>query len=64
MLSQKNFEIEIVLLLCCLKQIVYFGSLDELKMYQLYKLINIRTSKHILSTEANLRFVDSFRTRP
>ena len=40
-LSWKISEIENLLLLCCLKQIAFFGSLDELKMHQLRKLITI-----------------------
>ena len=48
-LSLKISEIEILLLLCCSKQIAFFGSLDELKMHQLCKFITIRMSKHVLS---------------
>ena len=40
---------ESLLLLHCLKQIAFFGSLDELKMYQLCKLIIIRMSKQMFS---------------
>ena len=34
-LSKKISEIEILLSLRCLKQLVFFGSFDELKMHQL-----------------------------
>ena len=32
----KNSEIEFLRLLCCLKQIAFFGSFDELKTHQLF----------------------------
>ena len=33
-IESENSEIEFLLLLCCLKQITFFGSFDDFKMYQ------------------------------
>ena len=48
-MSQKISEVDFLILLCCLKQITFSGSFDELKLHQLCKLITIQKWKHMLS---------------
>ena len=48
-LSSKFTEIEFLFLLCCVKQIGFFGSFDKFKMYQLCLHFSIRIPNHMLS---------------
>ena len=58
-------ELDFLLLLSCLKQIVFFGSFDELNKHKLCKLVAIRMSKHMLSISCTgaLKEVSIFATK-